>query len=47
MGDKGWGVPTWPTQYGGGGLSAAEARVLQQEMNRVGGLGTRSAAWAR
>ena len=36
MGDKGWGVPTWPTQYGGGGLSPAEARVLQQEMNRVG-----------
>ena len=36
MGDKGWGVPTWPTQYGGGGLAAAEARVLQQEMNRVG-----------
>jgi len=19
MGAKGWGVPTWPTQYGGGG----------------------------
>ena len=36
MGEKGWGVPTWPTQYGGGGLSPAEARVLQQEMNRVG-----------
>ena len=36
MGDKGWGVPTWPKAYGGGGLSAAEARVLQQEMNRVG-----------
>jgi alkylation response protein AidB-like acyl-CoA dehydrogenase len=36
MGDKGWGVPTWPKQYGGGGLSPAEARVLQQEMNRVG-----------
>ena len=36
MGDKGWGVPTWPSQYGGGGLSPAEARVLQQEMNRVG-----------
>jgi len=36
MGDKGWGVPTWPQAYGGGGLSQAEARVLQQEMNRVG-----------
>jgi alkylation response protein AidB-like acyl-CoA dehydrogenase len=38
MGDKGWGVPTWPQAYGGGGLSQAEARVLQQEMN--GGMGT-------
>jgi alkylation response protein AidB-like acyl-CoA dehydrogenase len=36
MGEKGWGVPTWPKQYGGGGLSQAEARVLQQEMNRIG-----------
>jgi alkylation response protein AidB-like acyl-CoA dehydrogenase len=36
MGEKGWGVPTWPKQYGGGGLSRAEARVLQEEMNRVG-----------
>ena len=36
MADKGWGTPTWPTEYGGGGLSGAEARVLQQEMNRVG-----------
>ncbi len=46
MGDKGWGVPTWPKQYGGGGLSPAEARVLQQEMGRlgawnpIGGMGT-------
>ncbi|HWA61623.1 MAG TPA: acyl-CoA dehydrogenase family protein [Caulobacteraceae bacterium] len=36
MGDKGWGVPTWPKAYGGGGLTPAEARVLQQEMNRAG-----------
>ena len=27
MADKGWGTPTWPTQYGGGGLSAWAARV--------------------
>jgi alkylation response protein AidB-like acyl-CoA dehydrogenase len=46
MGQKGWGVPTWPKAYGGGGLSSAEARVLQQEMNRagawnpIGGMGT-------
>jgi alkylation response protein AidB-like acyl-CoA dehydrogenase len=36
IGEKGWGTPTWPTQYGGGGLSLAQARVLQQEMARVG-----------
>jgi alkylation response protein AidB-like acyl-CoA dehydrogenase len=36
MADKGWGVPTWPAQYGGGGLSTPAARVLQEEMRRVG-----------
>jgi alkylation response protein AidB-like acyl-CoA dehydrogenase len=33
---KGWGTPTWPKQYGGGGLSPQQARVLQDEMNRIG-----------
>ncbi len=33
---KGWSVPTWPKQYGGGGLGQAEARVVQEEMNRIG-----------
>ena len=36
MGAKGWGVPTWPKEYGGGGLTRAEARILQEEMARVG-----------
>jgi alkylation response protein AidB-like acyl-CoA dehydrogenase len=36
MGDKGWGVPTWPKAYDGGGLSTALARALQQEMNAIG-----------
>jgi alkylation response protein AidB-like acyl-CoA dehydrogenase len=36
MGAKGWGAPTWPAKYGGGGLSTAQARVLQQEMGRAG-----------
>jgi alkylation response protein AidB-like acyl-CoA dehydrogenase len=45
MGEKGWGVPTWPRAYGGGGLTAAEARVLAEEMaaigasNPIGGMG--------
>ncbi len=35
LGDKGWAVPTWPARFGGGGLNAAQARVLQQEMSRA------------
>lgn len=29
---KGWTAPTWPKEYGGGGLSKQEARVLSQEL---------------
>jgi alkylation response protein AidB-like acyl-CoA dehydrogenase len=36
IGAIGWGTPTWPKAYGGGGLSAAEARVLAEEMSRIG-----------
>src|SRR5580692_1729107 len=36
VGAKGWGTPTWPAKYGGGGLSTAQARVLQQEMAKAG-----------
>jgi alkylation response protein AidB-like acyl-CoA dehydrogenase len=36
MGETGWGVPTWPKAYGGGGLETAQARILQQEMNAAG-----------
>jgi len=32
MGARGWTVPDWPTQYGGGGLSAAETKILREEM---------------
>jgi alkylation response protein AidB-like acyl-CoA dehydrogenase len=35
MGAKGWTTPTWPKEYGGGGLSSAEARVLEQELARI------------
>jgi alkylation response protein AidB-like acyl-CoA dehydrogenase len=35
MAAKGWTVPTWPKEYGGGGLSAAEARILEEEMRRL------------
>ncbi|HXU99184.1 MAG TPA: acyl-CoA dehydrogenase family protein [Caulobacteraceae bacterium] len=36
MADKGWGAPTWPAAYGGGGLSGAQARILGEEMGRIG-----------
>ena len=34
LGGKGWGTPTWPSEYGGGGLSQLEAEVLKDEMGR-------------
>ena len=43
MGERGWTVPTWPREYGGGGLSPDEAQVLQQEMRR---LHCRPALWS-
>ena len=33
--EKGFTAPTWPLEYGGGGLSSAEAKVLHQEMSRL------------
>lgn len=35
MARRGWTVPQWPTEFGGGGLSREEAKVLQQEMTRI------------
>ncbi|MCK0127468.1 acyl-CoA dehydrogenase family protein [Erythrobacter sp. F6033] len=32
---KGYTVPAWPKEYGGAGLSPAEAKVLRQEMTRI------------
>jgi alkylation response protein AidB-like acyl-CoA dehydrogenase len=36
MAERGWTAPRWPSAYGGGGLSAEEAAVLQQEMEQLG-----------
>lgn len=35
MGEKGWTAPEWPAKYGGGGLSRAQNRVLQEELRRI------------
>ena len=46
MGETGWGTPTWPREYGGGGLSRGDAKILAEEMarigawNPIGGMGT-------
>ena len=32
MAERGWTAPTWPREYGGGGLVKAEAKILGQEM---------------
>jgi len=36
LAEKGWTTPTWPTEYGGGGLTVLQARVLEQEMGKIG-----------
>ena len=36
MVEKGWTVPNWPKEYGGGGLSTPEYMVLIEEMSRIG-----------
>ncbi len=36
LADKGWGAPTWPVEYGGAGLSHPEAKVISQEMGKMG-----------
>ncbi|MBM7069631.1 acyl-CoA dehydrogenase family protein [Actibacterium sp. 188UL27-1] len=35
MADQGWTAPTWPTGYGGGGLTRAQEKVLTEEMARI------------
>ncbi len=36
MVERGWTVPHWPKDYGGAGLSPVEAKVLKEEMARIG-----------
>ena len=35
MAERGWTAPTWARQYGGGGLSKEEAKVLAAEMAKL------------
>jgi alkylation response protein AidB-like acyl-CoA dehydrogenase len=36
MAGRGWTTPDWPTEYGGGGLSAPETKILREEMAALG-----------
>jgi alkylation response protein AidB-like acyl-CoA dehydrogenase len=36
MGSRGWGTPTWPADYGGGGLNRKQAAILNDELARAG-----------
>ena len=36
MAEKGWTAPTWPKEYGGGGLDKAHSVVLGEELGRIG-----------
>ncbi len=35
MAERGWTAPEWPAEYGGGGLSKEQAKVLREEMARI------------
>lgn len=35
MASRGWTVPTWPLEYGGGGLNSEQAKILRQELARI------------
>jgi len=36
MAERGWTVPDWPKDYGGGGLTPEQAIVLKEEIARIG-----------
>src|ERR1700742_2403443 len=36
MRDRGWTVPHWPREYGGGGLDPEQAKTVRQEMAPIG-----------
>ena len=33
--ERGWTCPTWPQEYGGGGLSSDENKILQEELRTI------------
>ena len=35
MAEKGWTVPMWPKEYGGGGLTKEEFKIIKEELERL------------
>ena len=35
---QGWGAPTWPREYGGAGLTDAEAKIVSRAIARAGSM---------
>ena len=35
MASRGWTTPTWPKEYGGGGLNKKQSKILQRELGRI------------
>ncbi len=35
MAGRGWTAPQWPSEFGGGGLSKEEAKILREELGRI------------
>ena len=35
MAERGWTVPEWPKEYGGGGLQSEQAQILSEELKSL------------
>jgi alkylation response protein AidB-like acyl-CoA dehydrogenase len=38
LADQGWGAPTWPREYGGAGLTDAQAKVVSRAIAKAGSM---------
>ena len=35
MASRGWTAPSWPREYGGGGLGREQSKILKEELARI------------
>ena len=38
LAERGYTVPTWPREYGGGGFGPKEAAIINEELGRIGSM---------